>query len=278
MAKFTCNFISYTLKRTVDITVVVPSVTIPESLGMVADPKVLESLDLEVDNEGVTINRHSKEHKYPVLYMLHGYGNNHATWTGYTNIELYAEERNIAIVMISAENKFYIDSGADLFFKFIEDELPDFICGMFPISRKSEDTYLAGLSMGGFGTLVHALSNPEKYAALGAFSAAVNLSDDMRNMLGVSISDEYNIMELAKKINCESKSKLKMYISCGKDDFLYDANLEASKLFIEMGFDVNWVDRPNYGHEWRFWDIEAEAFLDWIPRSDYYAGTGKRQI
>ena len=64
--------------------------------------------------------RHTKENKFPVLYLLHGYGNNHAQWTGYTNVELFAEERNIAIVNISAENKSYVRSGGDDFYSFIE--------------------------------------------------------------------------------------------------------------------------------------------------------------
>ena len=114
---------------------------------------------------------HTPKQKYPVLYLLHGMGNNHATWTGYTNVEMYAEERNIAVVNISGENKAYIRTEGDDFFKFISEELPDFICGMFPISDRPEDTYIAGLSMGGYGTLVHGLSFPERFAAFGAFSA-----------------------------------------------------------------------------------------------------------
>ena len=92
MAKFVCNVISYTLGRTVDITVVIPTPTFPDSLGMT----------------GVTPN-HTPSAPYPVLYLLHGGGNNHATWTGYANVEFYAEERNIAVVMPSGENKFYVD-------------------------------------------------------------------------------------------------------------------------------------------------------------------------
>ena len=93
MAKFTCNFISYTLKRTVDITVVIPTVTIPESMGLSESRK------------------HTPKEKFPVLYLFHGMGNNHATWTGYTNVEMYAEERQIAVVNISAENKSYVKVG-----------------------------------------------------------------------------------------------------------------------------------------------------------------------
>ena len=66
MAKFNCNVISYTLKRAVDITVIIPTPTIPDSLGF-----------------GGVKPSHTPKEKYPVLYLLHGMGNNNATWTGY---------------------------------------------------------------------------------------------------------------------------------------------------------------------------------------------------
>lgn len=97
MAKLVCNFISYALKRTVDITVVLPSVTIPEAMQLPMPGK-----------ENPVPPTHEVKEKYPVLYLLHGMGNNHAQWTGYTNVELFAEERNMAVVMISGENKFYL--------------------------------------------------------------------------------------------------------------------------------------------------------------------------
>ncbi|MBQ9315322.1 MAG: hypothetical protein IJ203_00725, partial [Atopobiaceae bacterium] len=98
MAKVVCNFLSYSLNRAVDITVVLPSVTCPEALGMGDGPAT-----------------HVLPAKFPVVYLLHGFANNHAQWTGYTNVELYAEERRIAIVNISAENKAYAKIGADDF-------------------------------------------------------------------------------------------------------------------------------------------------------------------
>ena len=152
MAKMNCNFISYTLKRAVDITVVIPSVTIPESLGMGLGNEQKPS--------------HQIKDKYPVLYLLHGYGNNHATWNGYSNIELYAEERQIAVVMTSAENKFYSNvAEEDHYYDFVSQELPEFIQSMFPVSSRVEDTYIAGLSMGGYGALLHGLTHPERYQA-----------------------------------------------------------------------------------------------------------------
>jgi putative tributyrin esterase len=265
MARFSCNLISYTLRRTVDITVVVPSVTIPESMGF---PPGSE-----------TKPTHTKADKYPVLYLLHGYGNNHATWHGYTRIELFAEERNIAVVMFGTENKFYLNHGGDdNYYDFIQQELPDFIRGMFPVSPRPEDTYIAGLSMGGFGALVHGFSNPEKYAAIGAFSAAVSIDLSRMGPSFQGLSDTYDPLGNAKKRKAEGRKLPGIYIACGEKDFLYEANSKFKDDLIALGEDPVWTSLPDYSHEWRFWDIQVEKFLDWIPRSDPYAGAGKRQV
>ena len=267
MAKFTCNFISYTLRRTVDITVIIPSVTIPESMGMTL-PKGEKA-------------RHQKPGKYPVLYLLHGMGNNHAQWTGYTNVELFAEERNIAVVMLSAENKSYVNMYGDRFFDFVSEELPDFVKEMFPVSDRPEDTYIAGLSMGGFGTLVHAFSHPERFAAMGAFSAAVQLNpyslagDDEANKH--PIDPEYDPFSLAKKCVADGKKVPQIYVACGENDFLYEANKEFVKQLEALGLKPTVDFVPGYAHEWRFWNLEVEKFLDWIVRSDDFAGS-RRQV
>lgn len=282
MARFTCNFISYTLMRTVDITVVIPSVTIPESFGLTSNTEVSADEDGDYSallNRGPKV-KHTKDSLYPVLYLFHGMGNNHAQWTGYTNAELYAEERNMAVVMISAENKSYVNVAGDRFYDFIEDELPDFICGMFPISRRPEDTYIAGLSMGGFGALVHALSHPEKYCAFGAFSAAIQLNPAM--LAGgedKGINPDYDPETLADRLIEAKKAFPKAYIACGQEDFLYEADKAFKDKLVKAGVDVTWDELPGYGHEWRFWNLQIEKFLIFLEevRTDAFAGQ-KRQI
>ena len=73
--------------------------------------------------------QHTRAEKYPVLYLLHGFGNNHATWTGYTNLELYAEERNIAVVMISALGFVLINLLVDLLMPLFDPRLKTVIGG-----------------------------------------------------------------------------------------------------------------------------------------------------
>ncbi len=271
VAKFMCNVISYTLKRTVDITVVIPTPTIPQSLSRSTD---------------ATPCTHTPKEKYPVLYLLHGMGNNHATWTGYTNVEMYAEERNIAVVNISGENKAYIRTEDDDFFKFISEELPDFVCGMFPVSDRPEDTYIAGLSMGGYGTLVHGLSFPERFAAFGTFSAGtkrVRMRDLAEKTIHGSIQQpaepgEFDPETIARQNAAQGNKFPKIYMACGREDFVYESNVQMRDLLRSLGADVTWEELPDYGHEWRFWNIEVERFLDWIPRTDSYAAQGRRKI
>ena len=69
-----------------------------------------------------------------------------------------------------------------------------------------------------------------------------------------------------------------MYIACGEDDFLYEMNCKYKDALTEKKVDVTWVSLPGYAHEWRFWDIQVEEFLKWIPRTDSYAAKGTRKV
>ena len=272
MATININMISYTLKRTVDLKVIIPTVTIPMSMGMGAAPEELKYVG---------------KPKFPVLYLHHGGGNNQAQWTGYTNVELFAEERNIVVVMAATENKAFVNVGGDKFYDFLENELQDFIKGTFPVSDRVEDTYVAGLSMGGYGALNHALRNPDKYCAMGGFSAAVDINPysvgtgpDEEDPAADELlkHPELDNIALAKQLISDGKKFPKMYLAIGENDFLFDRNVKFRDMLLNAGVDVTWEQLPVYGHEWRFWDIQIEKFLDWLPRTDAYADKGRRQI
>lgn len=92
------------------------------------------------------------------------------------------------------------------------------------------------------------------------------------------VSDAHKPMKLAEKLHREGRAFPAMYVACGADDFLMGANRAFVERFKEMGADIVWDEVPGYGHEWRFWDLEVEKFLDWLPRTDAYAGSGRRRI
>lgn len=261
MAKFICNFISYTLKRTVDITVVIPSMTFPHACG-----------DYESSAPGGgmgAVPRHYIEAKYPVIYLLHGLGNNHMTWNGYTNAELYAEEHMIALVMPSGENKGYTNQSGDAFYDFIDKELPEFVCSMFPISEKPQDTYMAGLSMGAIGTFIHGFRRPEKYRALGAFSGGIYLPPV--SLSGEVWEAENNPEQLVHRLTEYGRALPDIFLACGRRDPLFEMCVRTREALVKNGFCVKWREEQDYAHEWRFWDKMLEEFMEWIPRTDAYA-------
>lgn len=245
MALITCNLYSQVLKRAVDIDIVLPTITLPESMSL---------SESSLDHQLLSYD-HRKG--FPIVYLLHGFGNNQHQWLGYTNIELFAEERNICIVIFSAENKKYLNTESDEFERFIQEELPDFMTNSFPVSKRREDTYIAGLSMGGFGALYHGLAKPEQYAAIGAFSPALN-------MAGVTV-------DLFQRVAQLTEFKQKIFLSCGTEDFLYEDNLKMKNLLIQKEADLTWQPAEGFKHEWRFWNQTVEAFLDWLPRTDAFA-------
>ena len=271
MALFHVGFISYTLMREVDMNVIVPTCTIPESMGM--------------NGEAPT---HKHKAPFPVLYLLHGFGNNYSVWGRYTNVERYAEERQIVVVMISGENKSYrnqeasgnLIGGGDRHFDFLAKEVPEFIQANFPVSDRPEDTYIAGLSMGSMGSLLHSLTNPENFCAVGSFSGPLIRMDLDRSKeytieeLKENISPE--VVELIKKGKAEGKKFPKYYISTGLKDGPDRAKAFAEYL-SENGIEVTTNFEKNYGHEWRCWEENIEEFLDWLPRTYAYAGS-MRQI
>ena len=153
MAQIQCNFFSYALGHGVDIAVTLPSFT-----------------PCNMDQE----HTHQLPEKFPVLYLLHGHGNDYMVWHRFTSIDRYAEEARMAVVTFSVGNKAYVNAElGDNFYDFLEQELPQFVENYFPISSKPEDRYIAGLSMGGYGAVVNGLMHPETFGSIGMLSAAL---------------------------------------------------------------------------------------------------------
>ena len=118
--------------------------------------------------------RRNKDGKIPVLWLLHGFGDDSTSWERYTHVERYALARGIAVVMPGVLSQcFYSNMVKGLpYFDHIANEVPALFREMFPqLSDAPEDNFIAGLSMGGYGALKIGLTYPERYAAIGCFSA-----------------------------------------------------------------------------------------------------------
>ena len=114
--------------------------------------------------------------KYPVLWLLHGTYGDYSDWIRKSNIELYACENDIIVVMPSALNSDYANwpgfaTGYNMWDYFTEELMP-LVHNWFPASNKREDNYIAGLSMGARGALTLGLGHPDKFARIAVLSGS----------------------------------------------------------------------------------------------------------
>ena len=104
---------------------------------------------------------------FPVLWLLHGAGDDGSGWLRHTAIERQATRRDLALVAPTAGMSMYEDMAhGQRYFTHIVDELPKMLRRLLPLSDRREDNFIAGLSMGGMGALKIAMRLPERYSAV----------------------------------------------------------------------------------------------------------------
>lgn len=238
------------------------------------------------------------EKPYKTLYLLHGVLGSHIDWVNGTNIQRWAEERDLAVVMPAGENMFYLDQEAahNYYGQFVGKELVELTRKMFPLSHRREDTYIAGLSMGGFGALRNGLKYHETFGCIAGLSVADVIdgleerTDDVpffiesRSYAESAFGDLAKVAEsdknprwIAAKLAEEKAELPKIYIACGLSDSLLPNNRKLKECLKGLGFDVTYEEAPG-AHEWDFWNRFIEKVLDWLPLEGSVAGVGSGNV
>lgn len=237
MARLQVNFSSTSLDRTTDLYIIKPDYLNP--------------------NKPVN-----------VLYLLHGLTGDYSNWLVYTNIEKDVVGLNTIVVMPSAYNGFYTNtpSGID-YFSFIAKELPAFISSLFNIEQNSDNTFIAGLSMGGYGALKVALTYPENYKKAASFSGVLDIKKYIDNSLGKrrKMLEDIFVLPLENKENLfylagQAKGLIDLYIACGEQDSLLEQNQAFHKHLNDLEFKHIYRESPG-SHSWDFWDKEIKEAL-----------------
>ncbi len=227
----------------------------------------------EID-QGVGVTA-SKEEKLPkVLYLLHGYSDDHSIWMRRTSVERYAAEHNLAVIMPAVNHSYYCNEPmGERYWDYIADELPQTMHRFFRLSNDPKDTFVAGLSMGGYGAMKLALTYPERFSAAGCFSGALDaapigevnerVKERKEKTFGPidKIAGSENDLYYLMKKNEDAPSKPRLYVSCGTGDYLYDSFLRFVPEVRAHGWDVSTYEKPDETHNWRFWDEEIEKFI-----------------
>lgn len=218
--------------------------------------------------------------KIPVLYLLHGLSDDHTIWQRRTAIERYAEKSNLIVIMPAVNRSFYANSAnGNLYWDFISRELPDLCRKFFPISEKRAETFVAGLSMGGYGAFKLALTKPYRFAAAASLSGTLDIvkrfqesqraastKQEMDNIFGsdpdLSGSDN-DLFFLLKNLSNRTR-RPKLFQWCGTEDFLYADNKKFYNRAKKLGINIDYSQSPG-AHTWDHWDEQISNVINWLP-------------
>ena len=255
MVHLRCDFFSEALSLSTSMTVLLPQRTTTQ-IGMA----------------GSTPDRPP-----PVLYLLHGLSDDDTTWLRRTSIERYAAPLGLAVVMPQVHRSFYSDEiYGRRYWTFLSEELPDLVGSLFRVSDRRDDTFVAGLSMGGYGALKWALRQPGRFAAAASLSGAVDVGglrsrrerpEDPRMFERIFGDRDPGGGEddLHWLLDGSDVGQLPaLHLSCGTEDELLRDNVVLRDRLLAAGAPVTTHFGPG-AHDWAYWDSRIQDVLAWLP-------------
>ncbi|MFL6281530.1 MAG: alpha/beta hydrolase [Pyrinomonadaceae bacterium] len=222
----------------------------------------------------------SKERRYPVLYLLHGLGGSAADWVSKrAHLADYAAQYPFIIVVPEGKDGWYTDGLAprEKFESYFVDELIPDVDRRFRTISSREGRAVAGLSMGGYGSMKFALKRPELFAFAASMSGALavaswtpdqHLPEFIRPSVmrvygdaGSSVRLENDLYKLARELTPERAKALPyIYLDCGTEDFLLSNNRDFSALLVEKKVAHEFRELPGE-HSWPYWDRQVREVL-----------------
>ena len=245
------------------------------------------------------MNIPDKEQKpFQTLYLLHGIFGNHMDWMTGTRIERWAQEKDLVVIMPAGDNSFYVDHPRDgaRYGEFIGKELVEITRKMFPLSHRREDTFIGGLSMGGYGAMRNGLKYADTFGYIVSLSGKL-LFDDLDDLVEhspmligsrnyyTSCMGDLDKLAGSDKDNCALIDRLleqhkpipSIFIAVGTDDFLLETNRNYHRFLQERGVEVTYQEGPG-AHEWDFWDRWIKRALDWLPLGETSQGINSGNV
>lgn len=266
MALFTIQFHSASLARVTQALLLLPN---------------------DVPAEMTKDNEHYQR-KMKTLVLLHGYSGGCQDWLTGSRVQELSVQYNLAVVMPTGENSFYLNQKGTgrAYGTLVGEELITYLQKTFHIAMDKEDTYIGGLSMGGFGSLHTGLLYPEHYSKIFALSSALIVHEVMGmregSNNGVADYDYYRAVfgEPDRLENSENNPEFlvrrrkswgehiqPIFMACGTEDFLLENNREFRDFLIKEDVNLTYRESPGI-HDWKFWNTYLELAVRWLLGMD----------
>ncbi len=228
-----------------------------------------------------TLNAHQKR-PMKALFILHGYTGMAENWVSEAMLEHY----NVAVFSANAENSFYLDAEATghKYETMLAIELVDYVRKTFGLALKPEDTYIAGISMGGFGAIHTGLAHPDRFSKIAGLSSAL-IVHQIAGMTPGETTDKVmanyayyagcfgdldtvetrdtNPEVLVRKLKAEGKKIPEIFLCCGTEDFLIEPNRAFHRFLTEEGVPHEFHESKGI-HDGVFWAEYEPKALAWM--------------
>ncbi len=238
----------------------------------------------------------SSDRSYPVLYLLHGFTDNETGWVQFGEVKNIADRESqsvevtpMIIVMPDAGLTWYVNNhdGSVMYEDFFINEFIPHVENTFRTRAEKQFRAVAGLSMGGYGSLIYSMKYPDTFAAAAPLSAGVSTDSSIVNMpmenwnnvYGLPfgkdregeerLTDHYlqnSVLNIVKTGNAEALKKVRYYIDCGDDDFLIKGNMELHSALLDKGVPHEFRVRDG-GHTWNYWRTALPEVLKFVSQS-----------
>ncbi|MBF7091922.1 esterase family protein [Flavobacterium sp. ALJ2] len=201
----------------------------------------------------------------PVVYLLHGYSGNYATWVKSFK-EVGEQVDKYGFIVIGVDGNFsswYFDSPIDPTYKYetyIIDELIPFIDKNYKTIVSREGRAISGLSMGGHGALYLSFKHQELFGAAGSMSGGVDFRPfpekwDIKKRLGsiTEFPENWDKNTVVNMLDLVESNKLSLIIDCGVDDFFIDVNRQLHEKMLALKINHDYIERPGK-HNIEYWE------------------------
>ena len=259
--------------------------------GKVSDNLTMTSTKLKMERKYAIYlppDYETSQRSYPVLYLLHGAGDDQTGWVQFGEVLNIADEciksgiaTSMIIVMPDANSgkRGYVNDvkGEWLYEDFFFSEFMPYIEKTYRIKAEKQYRAIAGLSMGGEGTFIYALHHPELFSSACPLSAATgpkNIKELKNYSLWQSVEGikdaekeeyfkRYSVLNLIENMPDNQKKAVRWYIDCGDDDFLYEGNCLVHIAMRQKEIPHEFRIRDG-AHNWTYWRASLPNVLEFV--------------
>lgn len=261
-----------------------------QSGGKVSDNLTMPSKILKMDRKYaiyLPADYETSDRSYPVLYLLHGSGDDQTGWVQFGEVKSIADKaiqegKCTAMIIVmpdgnTGQRGYFNSPKGDWDYEdfFFQEFMPS-IEKTYRIRTDKRYRAIAGLSMGGGGTFMYALHHPELFSAacpLSAYVGPISMEEAStrwgKQYPGISKDEmtkyfsRHSALELVNVMPDDQKKAVRWYIDCGDDDFLYEGNslihIAMRKKEIPHEFRIR-----DGAHSWTYWREALPTVLEFV--------------